>query len=88
MAVVQVVASGTTKDPYLSVYLRNLWLLPASYDIDLVVEHIQGNKNVTADLLSRLYSNKATNVQLLSYLQSNFTWDKVSIEDLKVDFNI
>ena len=60
----------------------------ATYDIELAVEHIQGEKNIIADLLSRLYSRKITNVQLLSYLQNNYHWEKISIDDLKVDFNI
>ena len=51
MAVAQVVGSGKTKDPYLAACLRNLWLLTASYDINLVVEHIQGTKNIIADLV-------------------------------------
>ena len=88
MAVVQVVGSGKTKDQYLAACLRNLWLLTAAHDIELSVEHIQGEKNVTADLLSRLYSNRVANVHLLSHLKDNFIWDKVSIDDLKVDFNI
>ena len=88
MAVVQVVGSGKTKDPYLAACLRNLWLLTATHDIELIVEHIQGKKNVVADLLSRLYSSEITDIQLLSYLKNNYIWDKVSIDDLKVDFTI
>ena len=88
MAVVQVVGSGKTRDPYLAACLRNLWLLTATYDIELAVEHIPGEKNIIADLLSRLYSKKVTDVQLLSYLQNNYNWEKIGIDDLKINFNI
>ena len=88
MAVVQVVDSGKTKDPYLAACLRHLWLLTASYDSGLEVEHIQGSKNIIADLLSRLYSDKPTDVQLFTHLNQEYIWDKIRIQDLKIDFNI
>ena len=88
IAVVQVVQSGKTKDPYLAACIRNIWLLTATYDINLVVQHIQGIHNVIADCLSRLYSVKHTDPQLLKILRENFIWDKVLTEDLKVDLSI
>ena len=87
-AVVQVAESGKTKDPYLAACIRNIWLLSATYDIDLIVEHIQGTHNIIADCLSRLYSHKITNLILLENLQNNFIWEKVQIEDLKLDLSI
>ena len=87
-AVVQVAESGKTKDPYLAACIRNIWLLTATYDIDLIVEHIQGTHNIIADCLSRLYSHKITNLILLENLQNNFIWEKVHIEDLKLDLSI
>ena len=87
-AVVQVAESGKTKDPYLAACIRNIWLLIATYDIDLIVEHIQGSHNIIADCLSRLYSDKTTNLTLLENLQNNFIWEKVYTEDLMLDLSI
>ena len=58
LAVVQVVTSSKTKDSFLNACLRNIWLVTASYDIDLSIDHIQGTKNVIADALSRIFSQK------------------------------
>ena len=44
LAVMQVVTSGKTKDSFLNACLRNIWLVTASYDIDLLIDHIQGSK--------------------------------------------
>ena len=85
---VQAVGLGKTKDPYSAACLRNLWLLTTSYDIELVIEHIQGTKNIIADLLSTVYSHKTTDFHLLTYVQQNLIGTKLSIGDLKVDFNI
>ena len=85
---VQVAESGKTKDPYLATCIRNIWLLTATYDIDLIVEHIQDTHNIIADCLSRLYSDKTTNLNLLENLQNNFVWERVYIEDLKLDLSI
>ena len=74
---------GRLRDPYLAACIRNIWLLTATHDIDLIVEHIQGTHNIVANCLSRLYSHKVTNLILLENLQNNFIWEKVHIEDLK-----
>ena len=87
-AVVKVVESGKTKDSYLAACIRNIWLLTATYDINLSVQHIQGAHNVIADCLSRLYSHKPTDLHLLKILQDNYIWDKVLTEDFKLDFSI
>ena len=50
-AVVQVVASSRTKDPFLGACIRNLWLITAIFDISFQVEHIRGRHNIKADLL-------------------------------------
>ena len=43
-AAVQVVKTGKTKDAFLGACSRNIWLLIATYDIDLQIEHIMGKK--------------------------------------------
>ena len=55
-AVVQVIGNSKTKDPVLAACLRNIWLITASYDIDINIKHIAGIKNNIADALCRLFS--------------------------------
>ena len=52
MAVVQICNNGYTRDMTLATYVRNLWLITAKYDIELVVTHIGGKDNIMADTLS------------------------------------
>ena len=53
LAVVQVLQTGKTRDPFLGACARNIWMESAKTDIDLMYSHIQGSKNMVADLLSR-----------------------------------
>ena len=48
LAVVQVVKSSKTKDQFLAACIRNIWLISASNDIEIVIEYIEGKKNVIA----------------------------------------
>ena len=66
LGVVFVVKTGTTKDPFLALYIRNIWLLTAYYDIDLLIFHIPGWCNIIADSLSRIYSNNSVNMSILN----------------------
>ena len=50
--VVFVVKTGKTKDPFLALCVRNIWLLTAHYDIDLNIVHIPGCHNTIPDTLS------------------------------------
>ena len=43
-AVVEVLSSGKARDQILAMCTRNVWLLTATYNIDLLVSHIQGTK--------------------------------------------
>ena len=52
-AVIEVLSSGRARDQILAMCARNIWLLTATYNIALLVSHIQGTKNNVADLLSR-----------------------------------
>ena len=65
LAVVQVVTTGKTRDAVLGACIRNIWLLAAVLDIDIKIKHMRGKKNVIADLLSRLFSNKLVDPSLL-----------------------
>ena len=85
LAVVQVVLTGKTRDNMLALCLRNIWLITASYDIDLQIDHIQGRVNKIADLLSRIYSPKTVDLTLLKELQNSYTWHKIPLHFF--DFN-
>ena len=52
-AVVTVLRSGKTRDPYLAACARNIWYTAAAADIDLQYVHIRGVDNRIADVLSR-----------------------------------
>ena len=67
-AVVAVLRSGRTRDPYLSVCARNIWYCLATHDIDARYVHIQGTKNRVADLLSRWQGSIRDIVELHSYI--------------------
>ena len=66
MSVVQVVSSGRTRDKFLALCIRNIWLLAAYHDIDLEVKHIVGKKNMVADALSCIYSDKPVRQEILA----------------------
>ena len=65
-SVVQVIGSGKTKDLFLALCIRNICLLTAHNDIDLLVRHIPGINNTIADTLSRIYSPKPVNNEIFA----------------------
>ena len=85
LAVVQVVANSKTKDSFLGACIINLWLVTAQLDISLQIEHIRGEYNIRADLLSCLYSDKPVNKCLLQDLRENFIWDTVVLYHFNLD---
>ena len=88
LAVVQVVRTGKTRDNMLSLCLRNIWLITATHDTDLHIEHIQGRSNKIADLPSRLYSPKPVNTELLQILCKSHIWHKIPIHFFNLNFII
>ena len=87
MAVVCVLQSGRTKDPYMAACARNIWLWSASYDIDFQFVHIAGKTNVTADLLSR-WTQCVDNDKKLHSLVPNAQWQHVSLGHLDLNNDI
>ena len=87
-AVVQVVRTGKTRDNMLSLCLRNIWLITASHDIDLHIDHIQGRANIVADLLSRLYSPNPVDNKLLQELLKSHIWHNIPIQFFNLNFSI
>ena len=88
LAVVQVVNTGKTKDEWLALALRNIWLILATYDIALRIKHIKGSHNVTADMLSRIYSNKAIDNELYTRIKETCTWHKIPIQFFNLNHSI
>ena len=86
LAVVQVVRTGKTRDNMLSLCLRNIWLITATHDTDLHIEHIQGRSNKIADVLSCLYSPKPVDTELLQTLAKSHIWHKISIHFFNLNF--
>ena len=84
MAVVQVIQSGKTRNKVLGTCIRNLWLIAASRDIKIEIQHIAGVNNVIADCLSRRFGTGLNN-SLAENLNSNFIWDKVPTELLTLE---
>ena len=72
------VETSKTKDPFLVACIRNIWLITATFAINLEISHVRGVDNDIADLLSRLYSQKFVNSSLYADLQTNYTWHKVT----------
>ena len=85
LAVVQVVSSGKTRNNFLSVCIRNLWLITASHDIQLTLKHVQGKKNILADSLSRIYSTKGISQTLFDYLAENCHWERIPQQYFNLD---
>ena len=63
-AVVEVLTTGKCRDNTLAVCARNIWLISAIYNFQIQFQHIAGQKNVTADLLSRWTNFPADNTRL------------------------
>ena len=88
LGVVQVVKTSKTRDPFLALCVRNMWLLTASHDIDLAITHTPGAKNVIVDTLSKLYSDKSVNHDILTDLQQNYTWDRIPANYFDLDTHL
>ena len=67
LAVVEVLTFGKAKDATLATCARNIWLLTAIYNGNLVVLHIKGIDNTVADLLSH-WNATPDSVQKLNQL--------------------
>ena len=88
LAVVEVVRTGKTRDNMLSLWLRNIWLITATHDIDLHIEHIQDRYNKVADLLSHVYSPKPVDTELLQTLVESHIWHRIPIHFFNLNFVI
>ena len=79
LVVVQVVNSGKIRDKFLNACIRHIWFITAIYDIDLRPTHIQGHKNLIADSLSRIYSEKGIPSRDFTYMDTNYVWERIPL---------
>ena len=73
MAVVEVLQAGKARDEILATCARNIWLICAIYNTDLIIVHIPGKQNVLADLLSR-WTFSDVHLACLNAILPNFQW--------------
>ena len=83
-AVVTVLRSGKTRDPYLAACARNIWYAAAAADIDLQYVHIRGVDNKFADVLSRWQGTIDQFNLLYTHIQRPI-WLPVSQDMLELD---
>ena len=81
-AVVAIINSQKTHDPYLAAAMRNIWLLVALYNIQITSQHISDQTNNLADSLSRYHEQKHLNGKY------NYVWDNVFDSMLVLDWVI
>ena len=86
-AVVYVLNSGKTKDLTLAAIARNIQLLLATYNIEIIVRHIPRKNNVVADLLSRWATISQPMVRL-SQLILHHVWVTLLPNVLEIDWSI
>ena len=78
-AVVEVLNAGKTKDPFLTTWARNVWLITAMFNIEIIVIHVPGKNNHIADI------TLSPKDMLRQYLP-NFIWINTHIDLTK--FNL
>ena len=86
-AVVAVLTHNKTKDAFLAACARNVWLLAASYDLEISYVHIKGKNNAIADLLSRWVPTADNILKLQSHIPDPL-WLQVPSHFLELDNNI
>ena len=79
LAVVEVLNSGKSRDATLATCARNIWMLSAMHNFDIILYHIPWKQNNIADLLSR-WTNSYQDNEKLYQLVPNATWIHTRIE--------
>ena len=79
LAVVEVLKSGKTKDPFLATCARNIWLITTIFNIEIIVVHVPGHNNHIADLLSRWIVTSNPEQKLRQYLPNLFVLTRTLI---------
>jgi hypothetical protein len=73
-AAVSIFNTARGADPVLQAIARNIWLLAAAYDMKLDFQHIPGEHNQVADLLSRWTVTHNPVARLYSFLNGQPHW--------------
>ena len=85
LVVVEFLKSGITKDAFLAACARNVWLITAMYNIDIIVIHVTGVRNRVADLLSRWIVTWDPQYKLKQMLP-DFCWTDTHINLTKLNY--
>ena len=86
-AVVSVLGSGHTRDMTLAAIARNINMITAFNDIELITVHIQGKLNIIADTLSRLSISPAL-IHKIHELVPGHIWVTPGANALTLDWSI
>ena len=86
-AVVSVLSSGHTRDMTLAAIARNINMITAFKDIELLTVHIEGKLNVVADTLSRLSINPDL-IEKIPELVPGHIWITPEANALTLDWSI
>ena len=70
-ATVCATGSNRAQDPLIRSTLRELWWLSATWDVDIVVTHLPGEKMVIADLLSRAHLSESHRAKFESFRETS-----------------
>ena len=73
LLVVEVLKTGGARDSTLATCAHNTWLLSSIYNIQLHVTHIQGSRNNTTELLSRLQGT-TSHIEKINILLPYYVW--------------
>ena len=87
MAVVEVLRSGKARDVITATFARNIWLLTSLVNIQLIVNHIPGAYNETADMLSRWHGTN-TQFHTLSRLVPHYKLMPVHLDHTYLNENV
>ena len=79
MVVVEVLTYGRARDSIMATCARNVWLLAAMFNVNIIVCHIKGMDNSIADLLSRWHLT-VDNSKKLNTLLENPLWIDTHID--------
>ena len=87
LAVVEILKSGKTRDPFLATCAKNIWLITAMFNIDIILIHVPGVNNQVADLLSRWTITSNPQSKLMQILPQ-FQWIDTHIDLTKLNYFI
>ena len=87
LAVVEILKSGKTRDHFLATCARNIWLITAMFNIDIILIHVPGVNNQVADLLSRWTVTSNPQSKLMQMLPQ-FQWIDTHIDLTKLNYFI